>query len=305
MISVAVEFGVSLQSGPDPVRFAQLAEQRGFDYLGCGEHLAFHGPTTNAFVALSVAAGATRTIRLVSAVTLLPLYRPAIAAKLASSLDVMSNGRFTMGVGVGGEYPREFEAVGVDPAERGRRTDEALHLVHRLMTEDDVTFEGPFTTVRSLTLQPKPVQRPRVPFWIAGRKEAAMRRAARFGDAWMPYMYTPEQVADSLVTIDRLAREDGADGWHGRVTLFAFTTVYADGERARRVAAEQVGRTYQQDFSRLGRYLLAGTPAECVDRLREYLAAGVDVVLFRIACPRADAESMLAMLAEEVVPQLR
>lgn len=303
---MAPEFGVSLQSGPDPVRFAQLAEEAGFDYLSCGEHLFFHGPTTNAFVALSVAAGATRSIRLVSAITLLPLYAPVVAAKLATSVDVMSGGRFTLGVGVGGEFADEFAAAGVDITDRGRRTDEALQVVHRLMTEDRVDFQGEFANFSSLTLAPKPVQRPRVPFWIAGRKPAAMRRAARFGDGWMPYMYTPEMVAESLQTIDRYAREDGRGGWTGRVALLAFTTVYPDGDHARQVAAAHVGRNYRQDFSRLAsRYLIAGTPEECAERARAYLQAGVDTLLFRLACPQAEAEGMLQLLAEEVVPQLR
>jgi probable F420-dependent oxidoreductase len=300
------QFGVSLQSGTAPAAFARLAESAGFDYVMCGEHLAFHVPTTNAFVSLSMVAGATESIGLVSAVTLLPLYPPALAAKLAISLDVASGGRFTLGVGVGGEYPPEFEAAGVPVRERGARTDEALEIIHRLMTEDDVTFHGRFSSFSNLTLAPRPLQSPRVPFWIAGRREAAQRRAARFGDAWMPYLCTPEQVAGGLARIQEITRERGGPGWTGRTVLYAFTTVDADGDRARRVAAERVGRTYQQDFSRLAaKYLVAGTPAECTSRLREYQEAGVDVVLFRLACTRQDAERMLRVIAEEIVPELR
>lgn len=300
------EFGISLQAGPDPVRFAQLAERAGYDYLSCGEHLFFHGPTTNAFVSLAVAAGATSTIGLVSAITLLPLYPPALAAKLASSLDVASGGRFTLGVGVGGEYPREFEAVGVPVRERGARADEALEVVHRLMTQERVSMRGRFTTISDLTLQPRPVRRPRVPFWIAGRRGAALRRVARVGDAWMPYLMTPEQVREGLLEIDSLAEEAGRTHWTGRTAMLTFITTGRDGNEARRVATERLGRTYRQDFSRLApRYLVAGTPRECVARLREYQECGVDVFLFRLACARRDAEDMLQLLAQEVVPELR
>lgn len=293
-------FGVTLQSGPEPVAFAQLAEQQGFDYLACGEHLAFHGPTTNAFVSLAVAAGATTSIRLLSAVTLLPLYPAALAAKLALSLDVASGGRFTLGVGAGGEYPAEFTAVGADPRERGARTDEALAVLRRLMIEDDVSVEGRFSSFTGLTLAPKPA-RP-VPIWIAGRKEAAHRRVARFGDAWLPHLCTPEQVANGIARIGELS--DGR--WRGGTALFAFTTVDTDGDRARETARSIVGRTYRQDFTTLaGRYLIAGTPADCVARVREYLAAGVDTVVFRLACRRRDAPAMLRLLAADVLPQLR
>lgn len=300
------EFGVSLHSGESTAAFAKLAEDQGLDYLACGEHLVFHGPTTNAFIELSVAAGATESIKLLSAITLLPLYPPVLAAKLAISLDVASNGRFHLGIGIGGEYPAEFEAVGVPVAERGARTDEALEIMNRLMTEDDVTVDGRFTSFTALTLSPKPTQKPRVPFWIAGRRTAAMRRAARFGQAWMPYLYTPEMVADSRAEIQRLAREAGAGSWDGLTAVHVFTTTDRDGHAARRIAAERVGRTYRQDFTGArSRYLVAGTPAECVSQFREYLDAGVDVILFRLTCPRRQAPAMLGLIADEVIPELR
>lgn len=298
--------GVTLRPGPDPAGFARLAEECGFDYLACGEHLSFHGPTANAFISLSVAGGATTSIKLVSSVTLLPLYPPALAAKLACSLDVASGGRFTLGVGVGGEFPREFEASGVDVRQRGARTDEALEILHRLMTEDAVSVAGRFTSFSELSIAPKPVQRPRIPFWIAGRKDAAQRRAARFGDAWMPYMCTPEHVSGGIRAIDTFARDGGRGGWTGGTVLYIFTAVGPDGAAARRMAAERVGMTYRQDFTTLAdKYLLAGTPAQCTARLREYLDAGVDTVIFRLACPGDEAETMLRRVADDILPALR
>jgi alkanesulfonate monooxygenase SsuD/methylene tetrahydromethanopterin reductase-like flavin-dependent oxidoreductase (luciferase family) len=145
-----------------------------------------------------------------------------------------------------------------------------------------------------------------VPFWIAGRRGPALRRVARIGDGWRPYLATPEQVAAGLPALDGHARADGEQGWTGRTAMLTFTTVDHDGDRARRVAAAHLGRTYRQDFSQLApKYVVAGTPAQCVARLREYQQAGVDVVLFRLACPRPESEAMLRTIADEVLPELR
>lgn len=291
------EFGVTLQSGADPAAFARLAEDAGFDYLACGEHLVFHGATTNAFISLAHVAGVTSRIKLVSAVTLLPLYQPVVAAKLAASLDVVSGGRFTLGVGIGGEFPKEFEAAGVPVESRGARTDEGLEVIRRVLSSTDVSMNGRFTAFTDVTIAPRPAAR--LPIWIAGRRPAALRRVARWGDAWLPYLRTPEQVAAGRAEITSYA----GGTWPGRTALFAFTTVAHSGDRARAMAAERVGRTYRQDFTAFAeKYLIAGTPAECAARLREYLAVGVDVVIFRIACPRHEADNMLRLLAEEVIP---
>ncbi|MGH3665840.1 MAG: LLM class flavin-dependent oxidoreductase [Egibacteraceae bacterium] len=300
------QFGVALPVGPDLPAFARHAEVLGFDYLCSGEHLMFHGPAANAFVALSVAAGATSRVRLVSTVTLVPLYPAVLLAKMTAALDVASAGRFSLGVGVGGEYPDEFAAAGVPVGERGARTDEALEVVDRLLTQERVTFSGTYTSLTDATIAPRPAQSPRPPIWVAGRSPAAVRRAARYGDVWMPYMYTPEQLAQSLVAVDDQARRAGRAGWQGRAAIFAFVAVYPDRAQARRVAVETVSQTYRQDFAPLAdRYLIAGSPDDARRRIGEYLDAGADTVLLRLACPEDDAASMAQRLASEVVAPLR
>ena len=111
--------------------------------------------------------------------TLLPVYPMVLAAKMAATLDLVSHGRFELGVGVGGEYPPEFAASGVPAAGRGARADEALAVLVRLLSGERVTAEGQFGSLRDLRLDPPPVQRPRPPLWVGGRKMPAMRRAAR------------------------------------------------------------------------------------------------------------------------------
>ena len=298
-------FGTGLRSPEGVVEFARRAEELGFDVLGCGEHVMFHVPTANTYISLAVAAGATSQIRLLSAVVLLPLYPAALAAKMGAALDVASNGRYLFGVGVGGEFPKEFEACGVPVTERGARTNEALDVIRRLWTERDVSYAGRFNTLNEVSIDPLPVQSP-PPIWVAGRRDAAMRRAARYGDGWLPYMYTPEQLAASTGKIRAYGEEAGRDLDGFRYGLYIFTAVHEDGERAREMATTRLSRQYAQDFSGLvGKYALAGTPGEVKARLREYVDAGASMVMLSSACPDDYIDENIRLLAEEVIPAFR
>lgn len=290
----------------DVIARARDAEAYGFDFLACGEHVFFHGPTANAFIALAAAAGATRTIRLLSALTVLPLYPAALAAKMISTLDGVSGGRFELGIGVGGEYPAEFHACGVPPSERGRRADETLTVLTRLFHGEPVHFTGRYTILNGQQLQPGPIQRPRPPLWIGGRRKASMRRAGRFGDGWLPYLVTPEQVASGLAAAQAAAAEYGRSPGEVRAGVYCWSAVGSDGNWARSTAAETVSRLYQQDLrSKADRYLLAGTPAEVTNRLAQYADAGAESVVFAPACPSADLDRVIRTFAEDVLPALR
>ncbi|MGH7962850.1 MAG: LLM class flavin-dependent oxidoreductase, partial [Candidatus Binatia bacterium] len=183
---------------------------------------------------------------------------------------------------------------------------EALAVITKLWTEKNVTFEGRFTKFSGVTIEPAPVQKPHPPIWVAGRKEPAMKRAARYANGWLPYMYTPEQLRESIDTISRFGKEYGRDMSTFTPGLFIFTSVCANGDEARQLAAERVGKNYAQDFSKLvGRYLLAGTPDECRKRLQEYIDAGARTVLFALACRPEQVNEHLRLLATEVVPAFR
>jgi probable F420-dependent oxidoreductase len=285
---------------------ARWAEEAGFDRVSVGEHLFFHGPTANAFVTLAAAAGATERIRLLSALTIVPIYPLAVLAKLVAGLDQVSGGRFDLGVGVGGEYPPEFVAAGVDVRQRGARTDEALTVLPELLSGEPVTHAGRFAEIPGLALQPPAVQRPGPPVWVGGRKAAAMRRAGRFADVWLPYMYTPEQVASSLAEVDTHAVAAGRPAGSVRGAVFCWGAVDASAERARAAAVDVVSTVYQQDFAPLAdRYLLHGDPDRVLARLREYRDAGAEDVVFSPAAPAADRTAMVELFAAEVLPVVR
>lgn len=300
-----VEFGIGLRRLDSVAADARDAEALGYEFVSTGEHVFFYGPIGNGLISLAAAAGATERIKLMSTITLAPLYPAALLAKQVAALDIVSNGRFSLGVGVGGEYPKEFEACGVPVGERGARTNEALEVMRRLWSEDDVSFQGRFNTLNGVTLSPKPTQKPHPPVWISGRSEAAMRRCARYGTGWLPYMYTPEKLADSLIAIrgyaEEVAREELV-----KPGLFIFFAVHEDRAQAIRMASDRLSVQYNQDFSKLvGRYALAGNPQDCIDRLQEYMDAGAGTIMLNSACPGDYMVENERLLAAEVLPALR
>lgn len=297
--------GLALGSPADAVAEAQWAEDQGLDFVGSGEHLFFHGPTSNSFAVLAAAAGATSRVRLLSSVALLPLYPAPVVAKLAATLDLVSGGRYDLGVGAGGEFPAEFAAAGVDPETRFRRLDEGLMVIRRLFGGDPVGFDGAFTTLDDVTLDPPPVQAGGPPIWLGGRKQAAQRRAGRHADVWMPYLVDPDQVARGLAVAGAAAAEVGRGAPGG--ALFAWTAVDADSDRARRIGVEAVSATYAQDFEPLAdRYLLVGDPNRVVARLAEFAAAGVAQVLIAVAARDPDdRRRVLDTLVADVLPAVQ
>jgi alkanesulfonate monooxygenase SsuD/methylene tetrahydromethanopterin reductase-like flavin-dependent oxidoreductase (luciferase family) len=284
---------------------ARWAEDQGFDWVACGEHLFFHGRTPNAFVVLAAAAGATESVRLLSALTIVPLYPAALAAKLVATLDQVSNGRFDFGVGIGGEYPPEFAAVGVPVAERAARTDEGLELITRLLGGEPVQFAGRWSSLDGLSLNPPALQQPRPPVWIGGRRDGAFRRAGRFADVWMPYMYTPQRLADSLQSVRAYAGEFGREAADIRGAIFCWGALDRDAAVARREAIAAVNATYRQDFEPLAdRYLLAGTAQQVIKRLREFCDAGAETVIFGGPRDATAWRQSAELFAADVLPAL-
>ena len=280
---------------------ARRAEEQGFDIVASGEHVLFGSPTPNAFVTLAAAASVTSRVRLLSAVTLLPLYPAPLAAKMAATLDRVSGGRFELGIGVGGENPVEFAACGVPVRERGKRTDEGLDVLVRLFAGDAIDVDGV-----PATLDPLPLQRPRPPVWVGGRSEASMRRAGRAGDIWMPYLGSPDRVARGLRTAREEAERHGRDPVEVTGAYFAWTAVDPDPAVARRRALDVLAATYGQDMERIVDACVPhGTPEQVAARLAEYRDAGADSVVIAPAAAQGDREQTLDLLAGEVLPRLR
>ena len=287
---------------------ARWLEELGFEYISVGEHFMRGSPpgsTQAALPLLAVAAGATDRIRLLSSIVLVPFYHPLMLAKFAATLDIASRGRLTLGVGVGGEFPVEFEAAGLNPRQRGRRTDECLEVVRRLWTQDTVSFQGRHFQLDNAAINPRPHQEPHPPIWVAGRRDAAMRRAVRYGEGWLPYFYSPERYVDSVEKIHAFAVAEGRDLSDFHWGLFPYISIYPTEEEAAHTAAEALGGRYLYggDFLNIVRsYCLLGPPEQCAERLQEYIAAGARHIVFSIACPREDRERHIDEIANRLIP---
>ena len=300
-----LQFGVDLFS--HQWRDAARIEELGYDSAWTSEHVFFYFPTFDALTALAAMAARTSRISLGTAVFLLPLRPAALAAKEIASLDIISGGRLILGIGVGGEYPKEFQAVGVPVRERGARTDEAIQVLRTLWTEDNVTFGGRFTKLDGVTLQPKPAQRGGPPLWIAGRSDAAIRRAGRLGDGYLPYLFSPERYRESLTAVRRTAEAAGRDPDAIEPGLYQFICLADSYEEAKRVAAADLSRRYNQPFeSIVDRYVVMGTAEDCARRLADFAEAGArHFLLVPITPAFADFMPHVERYATEIIPRLR
>jgi probable F420-dependent oxidoreductase len=188
--------------------FVDALERRGFDSLWLSERLT--GPAPDPLVALAVAAGRTRKLKLGTSVLVVPGRNPVVLAKELASLDRLSGGRLLPGVGLGAPVPAEHRAFGVDRTARAGLFDEALGLLRRLWTEDDVSHDGEHFHVDAVTLRPRPLQDP-IDVWLGGSAPSELRRTGRLGDGWLPSFTVPAEVEAGWATITEVAaRHDRA-----------------------------------------------------------------------------------------------
>jgi probable F420-dependent oxidoreductase len=265
-----------------------------------------HSPILDVMTVLASFAAITERVRLGTAVYLMPLRHPVAIAKQVASLDLLSDGRFTFGVGVGGEIVREFDAVGVPVHERGRRTDEGLEILTRVLSEDDVTYEGKHYQIHHVTLAPRPKQQPYPPIWVGGRSEAALRRTARFGSCWLGYLVSSARLQDALRQIHAMAPAYKRDPATIQGGMLLFTAIAQDYETARQMAIANLSRRYNQPFDTLvDRYCILGTPDQCLDKLQTFITAGMSNLVFSFVCPAEQGPEQLEQCAQELLPHLR
>ena len=308
----SLHFGANLTlEVEETARQARWMEELGFEYFSAGEHFMRGdppGPSHASLPVLAVAAGATTSIRLLSSIVLAPFYHPMMLARMTATLDAASNGRLTLGVGIGGEYPAEFENSGLRVNQRGRRTDECLEVMRRLWQGEKVDFEGRHFQLSGAEINPLPLQTPHPPVWVSGRRDAAMQRAAKFGEGWVPYFFDPPRYRDSVEKIEAFADEYGRSLNGFQWGFFPYISMYDTEQQAAEIAARQLGGQYLYggDFINIvRRYCLLGTPEQCAERLQEYIDAGARHIVFSITCPPEDRERHIEDIAAKLIPMFQ
>ena len=218
-----MKFGLKLHhSGPGAspsymLRWTRFAETLGLHFMMTADHAGltpdvlarYPEPYYEAFTNLAWLAAKTRSIELGTTVVVIPYRHPIHMAHLTANIDQLSHGRLIFGVGVGWSQ-QEFEALGLPYAQRGAMTDDYLAALKTLWTQDVASYEGPFATFRDVKISPKPVRQPHPPIWVGGNSAAALRRAARFGDAWHPI--GPRQAWLTQEALPRLRQLADAEG---------------------------------------------------------------------------------------------
>lgn len=300
---------------PEPDRqWLASVEALPVDSVWQGGHVLPPTHTGEAITRLALLAAWTERVRVGAGVLLLPLYQPVLVAKQLADLDSRSGGRLTVGIGVGGEFPAEFDAVGVPRSERGARTDEAIEVLRTLWSGGRRSFSGRFTSFDDVELRPvappgtdgSAMQPGGPPLLVSGRTEAAMRRAARRGDGWLPYLYSPGAYARSVDAIraeaEAAGRDLAADGFEWASYLYC--CIRADGDQARADLRSFLGSAYgEMPDEKLMRIAPAGTPDEVAAALQAYVDAGARHLVVAPAA-HADTLEVVRLAATEVLPRL-
>lgn len=281
----------------DLVALAVDAERAGFDSVWVSEHL-FHAsyveqrlngaPYHEALTVLTAVAGATQRVRLGTSVLVLPWHHPVRLAKTVASLDTWSNGRVTLGVGVGNAAD-EYAALGVDFARRGRIADEMLAAMQALWTQDPPAFAGEWFRFSGLRFAPKPQQRPHVPLWIGGNTAPALRRAARFGQGWQPLGISPNELRGGIERLQQLRNAAGTQAAQDPHAARAFDV-------APRVTVSITTEPWDRPVA--DRRTARGTPDELRAMLRAYAEAGATEIILDANTPDLGAvRAMLSLFA--------
>ena len=202
--------------------YTQTAESLGFTHVLAYDHVlganpnrpgGWNGPYTyqtafhEVFVLFSFMAALTTKLEFITGILILPQRDTSLVAKQAASLDVLSNGRFRLGIGVGWNKV-EMEALGYDFHTRGQRVEEQIDVLKLLFTQELVTFKGEWHDLPDVGLNPLPVQRP-IPIWLGGHADVVLQRIARKGDGWLPGYRTAEAAKESLDKLEGYLVENG------------------------------------------------------------------------------------------------
>jgi alkanesulfonate monooxygenase SsuD/methylene tetrahydromethanopterin reductase-like flavin-dependent oxidoreductase (luciferase family) len=306
----------------------RAARDAGFDLIVMGQHyLSTPFQELQTLPSLARLAAEAGTMRLGATVLLLPLLNPVDVAEQVATMDVICEGRFVFGVGLGYRQ-QEYEAFGVRRGERVARFVEELEVIKRLWTEDEVTHHGRFFRLTGARPLLKPVQRPHPPIWFAANNDGAVERSARLADAWVINPHAKLGILTQQMALYRKALQEAGKPFPTELPMIKELYIAPDRRTAMQECRPYLEAKYQaytswgQDkalppedsfdlaFEELVRdRFIIGDPDDCVRELRRYVdALGVNCFIFRIQWPGMSQATVLRtieLLAERVMPQLQ
>ena len=305
-------------SSDELLEVSEQAEASGvFDSIWVGDSL-FAKPRLESLVLLSAIAARTRRVRLgTCCLSTFPLRDPIFLAAQWAALDLLSHGRMILGACVGGSLPREkaeaeFAPFKVKLIERGPRLEEGITILRRLWTEDRVSHQGGFYQFRDLTLEPKPVQKPCPPIWIATNPkpeltrshvmEGALRRVGLMADGWMTDNIPVARFHERWDLIRRVAREAGRPTGSMEAALHLMVNINDDRSAAWEEAVKFLHTYYSPAMTReyIENWLAYGSPKAVVEKIRAYVDAGCTTPILRFAS--WDQKGQLARAIADVMP---
>ncbi|HUB10417.1 MAG TPA: LLM class flavin-dependent oxidoreductase [Acetobacteraceae bacterium] len=282
-------------------RWVDLCEAGGVDSLWQTDRMVSRAPILECMSALAAIAGRTRRLKFGVNVVSVAMREPVLLAKQCATIDMLSGGRLLPGFGIGSPRGPEWQAMHLDPATRGRKTDEALEIIARLWTGEKLDYEGRHFKLTGAQIAPLPAQ-PDLPMWIGGSSDAAVRRTARCGTGWQAGSEPPHEVGRVIAAIRAAVTEAGRqidDDHYGAACAFRFGSWSDPGmDRVAEAYRVRTGRDAREAFA-------VGDAATIMARIAEYVAAGASKFILRPAA-QGD-EEMLAQtrrLIEEVLPQV-
>lgn len=267
----------------------------GIDHIHAGDHVSFHSGTGwDGLITATTLLHLQDRVPVHMGVYQPVLRHPVLVARELSTMLELVPGRLVLGVGVGGDDPKEVIMCGVDPKTRGRRMDEHLPILKALLAGEQVTFKGEFFDLDEVRISPTP--QPAVPILVGGRSNAAIRRTGEHGDGWMGIWVSANRFAETVAAVEAAATERGRTGVDWRHGMIVWCGLGKDKAKVRRAIEHEMKTFYRIDYDRFEKWSPAGSPEDLAEFVALYFEAGArDVSLIAHG---EDLESTIESVAE-------
>ena len=265
---------------------------QGIDHLFMADHVSFRdGSGTDGFVEVAALSQLHPLLGVMISIYLLPLRHPLPVARQLATMNKVAQGRMLFGVGIGGEDRHEIEVCGVDPATRGRRTNESLGILRTLMRGEPVTIRGEFFQLEEALI--KPAIAPEIPIIVGGRSNAALKRVGRYGDGWMGAWCSVKRFQSALGLIDEAAKQSGRDFVTWQHGYQPWVGVGDSVAQAKRLVSAAMESFYKVPFEQFEKYTPCGTPDDIANALAPYVEAGASILNLKVVAG-SDHDSIAA-----------